>query len=360
MSPSGTQLSRTEHALTGQNTNDDDFLAFKTPDFSGTLGSPTVDGPVSPVNASVGVIPKAYIVQLAPGASLKRRSVSHPPPLPPPASPWLDYVPRFADQNSGVRVGDEHFQFHRRAGESIEYSTRLEFKDPEVFLGLSIQVKDDNNASTIKQIPGVVGVWPVKNLPRPAPIGCITTGNMVGADNKTYHVTARAGFGADVNYPHKMTGVDKLHALGIKGRGIKIAVMDTGVDYHHPALGGCFGTGCKIAFGKSFVDDTGAAVTSDDPLATCVGGGHGSHTTGIIGMQDPFGSTFGLVGVAPEATLGMYRIFGCSGGASNDVIMLAFQQAVEDKVDILSMSLGSVEQWQTEECVFSSPPPARL
>jgi hypothetical protein len=36
-------------------------------------------------------------------------------------------------------------------------------------------------------------------------------------------------------------------------------------------------------------------------------------------MQDPANSTFGLVGVAPEAELGAYRVFGCSGGAPQDV-----------------------------------------
>ncbi|EFX03716.1 subtilisin-like protease [Grosmannia clavigera kw1407] len=307
------------------NSDDNDFVKFKTPDYSNTLGSPTVAQSVSPVNTSVSIVPNAYLIQLAPGASLKRR---------------------------GVRVGDEHFQFHKRAEPSIRYNTRLEFKNPDVFLGLSIQVQDSSNASTIQQIPGVVNVWPVRSIPRPAPIGSGVTGTMVSG-NSSYHVTAQAGRGADVNHPHIMTGVDRLHALGIKGRGMKIAVMDTGVDYRHPALGGCFGKGCKISFGKAFVDDnygdTGVAVASDDPLATCLGGGHGSHTSGIIGMEDPAGSTFGLVGVAPEATLGMYRIFGCSGGASDDIMMLAFQQAVEDKVDVLSISLGSVERWQRDD-----------
>ena len=194
-------------------------------------------------------------------------------------------------------------------------------------------------------------MWPVKQIPRPAPIGG-ATGYMTSGNN-TYNVTAQAGRGADINSPHKMTGVDKLHAAGIKGRGIKIAVMDTGVDYHHPALGGCFGKGCKISFGKAFVNDAGDSINSDDPLASCIGGGHGSHTTGIVGMEDQPGSTFGLVGVAPEATLGMYRIFGCGGGATNDAILLAFQQAVVDNVDVLSMSLGSTEQWQLED-VFAN------
>ncbi len=78
--------------------------------------------------------------------------------------------------------------------------------------------------------------------------------------------------------------VNDLVNLNGLGRGVKIAIMDTGIDYYHKALGGCFGPGCKVSFGKDFIgdtyDQTGIPVTDDDPLATCVGGGHGTHVAG--------------------------------------------------------------------------------
>jgi subtilisin family serine protease len=55
--------------------------------------------------------------------------------------------------------------------------------------------------------------------------------------------------------PHTMTGVDKLHSQGLVGVGILVGVIDSGVDYNHPALGGCFGPGCKIAGGTDLVGD---------------------------------------------------------------------------------------------------------
>lgn len=61
---------------------------------------------------------------------------------------------------------------------------------------------------------------------------------------------------------------------------MKIAIMDTGVDYEHPALGGCFGPGCKISFGHAFVGDDGAYLDGPDPLTKCVAGGHGTHVAG--------------------------------------------------------------------------------
>ncbi len=83
---------------------------------------------------------------------------------------------------------------------------------------------------------------------------------------------------SDINAPLAMTGVQRLHKKGIKGKGIKIAVIDTGIDYLHPAFGGGFGPGFKVAGGYDFVGDDFDPTQSDkpatpdsDPLVTCVG-----------------------------------------------------------------------------------------
>ena len=63
-------------------------------------------------------------------------------------------------------------------------------------------------------------------------------------------------------------------------------------------------------------------------------------------MQDEPGTGFGLMGVAPEAELGMYRIFGCTGGSSDELIMDAMMRAAEDGADVISMSLGKTVRWE--------------
>lgn len=87
------------------------------------------------------------------------------------------------------------------------------------------------------------------------------------------HLCARQ---ADENeVVHQMTGVDKLRDEGYIGTGIKVAVVDSGIDYTHPALGGCFGEGCLVSFGTDLVgDDYSSGIKPDaDPFADCHGHG---------------------------------------------------------------------------------------
>lgn len=144
---------------------------------------------------------------------------------------------------------------------------------------------------------------------------------------------------------HVMAGVDKLHREGFTGAGIHIAMLDTGVDYTHPDLGGCFGPGCKIFQGYDLVGDdyngTNEPVPDDDPFDNCMG--HGTHVAGIIGSS---GATQGYVtGVAPNARLSMYRILGCTGGVTNDVLIKGYLMAYESGADLITLSVGNAGGW---------------
>lgn len=200
---------------------------------------------------------KAYIIQLAPetgfSGSLSRR--------------------------------DAHITtFHKRAA-SIEYDVRYEFRNPDVFLGVSIQAT--GNASDEELLPQLKAISGVESVSRVYSFGTPILPNisapmdpMLSYSDPPQLKTA-AGVG-NLGSSLQMGGVDKLHARGIKGKGIKIGVVDTGVDYRHPALGGGFGPGHKIAGGASFITDDGAVANSTDPLTTCYGGGHGTHVAGML------------------------------------------------------------------------------
>lgn len=168
---------------------------------------------------------------------------------------------------------------------------------------------------------------------------------------------------------------------GNSGQGIKIAIIDTGVDYTHANFGGpgtvaaytgnnrniiepgTFPT-AKVVAGRDFAGDayTGAntPVPDPDPL-DC--NGHGSHVAGtaggfgvngdgttFLGPWDntaPFSSFLIGPGVAPRADIYAFKIFGCTG--STGLTTQAINAAVDpngdgdpsDHVDVINMSLGS-------------------
>ena len=90
-------------------------------------------------------------------------------------------------------------------------------------------------------------------------------------------------------------------SLGYTGSGITVCTVDSGVDYTHPALGGCFGPGCKVVDGYDFCVGTGCAAQDPDPMDER---GHGTHVAGIIALND-----FTYRGIAPNANLVANKIF---------------------------------------------------
>lgn len=145
-----------------------------------------------------------------------------------------------------------------------------------------------------------------------------------------------------------MTQVDVAqNTLGLTGHGVRVAIMDTGLDYDHPDLGGCFGPGCRVEMGYDLVgnaynnDSTSPAfnpVPSPDPLPDdCAG--HGTHVAGIVGANG------GVRGVAPGVTFHAYRVFGCAGSTRSDVMIAAMERILDDGADVLNMSIGAAFQW---------------
>lgn len=233
-------------------------------------------------------------------------------------------------------------------------SRRTELKS-RLFNGVSFRLSDDlvreNDNSTVNRIanlPQVKRLWPVQIVPRPQTETKWTAAGVPTQPNSRHRRRQNT-----VPYPpHVQTQVDKLHARGLTGKGVRISIIDSGVDYLHPALGGCFGRGCIVSYGYDLVGDAyngnNAPVPDQDPLDQC--DGHGTHVAGIIGaQQDKVALTgSGLKGAAPGATLGMYRVFGCTGGSGTDVLIAAVTKAFEDGSDIITGSLGLTSGWSED------------
>jgi subtilisin family serine protease len=112
---------------------------------------------------------------------------------------------------------------------------------------------------------------------------------------------------------------------GVTGAGVKVAVIDTGVDYTHPDLGGCFGSGCRVVGGYDFVNDD--ADPWDDQ-------GHGTHVAGIIAAHGT------VDGVAPGATILAYKVLSSAGYGTYGDIIAAIERAVADGAKVANLSLG--------------------
>ncbi|KAK8055112.1 Minor extracellular protease vpr [Apiospora rasikravindrae] len=143
---------------------------------------------------------------------------------------------------------------------------------------------------------------------------------------------------------HNSTGVAELHAAGVLGEGALVGIVDTGVWWKHPALGGCIGPECKVTGGHDFVGDIhwrpGLEKHPDeDPMDNA---GHGTHVAGIVAGENEYWS-----GVAPRSKIRMYKVFSDAHGLDSDdaTVIEGFLMAAEDGVDIITCSIGSFNGW---------------
>ena len=215
-----------------------------------------------------------------------------------------------------------------------------------------------NQLGTLRQIPGVVDVVRVR-IHKPVNV---------------------------VSVPRIQAPIAWSGAAGVRGEGIKVGIIDTGIDYTHADFGG---TGTTAAYQAALATDTAPANPSlFGPNAPKVKGGtdlvgddydadpqsatfqpvphpdpnpldcnsHGTHVAGTAagygvladgttfhGTYDQLtytNNTFGVgPGVAPLANLYAIRVFGCEG--STDVVTDAIDWAVDNDMDVINMSLGS-------------------
>lgn len=129
---------------------------------------------------------------------------------------------------------------------------------------------------------------------------------------------------ASLDRSTKQIGADLAWAAGYDGKGTKVAVLDTGADAEHPDLKG------RVTESKNFTDSD----TTDDRQ------GHGTHTVSTVGGSGA-ASDGKKKGVAPGADLLVGKVLNDSGSGDASWIIAGMQWAVDQKADVVSMSLGS-------------------
>ena len=109
----------------------------------------------------------------------------------------------------------------------------------------------------------------------------------------------------------------------VTGEGVKVAVIDTGIDYAHPDLHDNYAGGYNVI--------VSTALPLDDH-------GHGTHVAGIIAAIRDFK---GVVGVAPKARIYGVKVLDNSGSGQISWIIAGIEWAVDNKMKIINMSLGA-------------------
>ncbi|WP_053218093.1 S8 family serine peptidase [Virgibacillus senegalensis] len=153
---------------------------------------------------------------------------------------------------------------------------------------------------------------------------------------QTYQVTAESS----VDFLKKGSFFDSEAGSKYTGKGIKIGVIDTGIDYTHPDLAASY----KGGFDVVDLDDDPMETKEEQGMPTL----HGSHVAGIIAANGQ------MSGVAPDAELYGYRALGPGGMGTSVQVIAALERAVKDGMDVINMSLGSSvngPDWPTSAAV---------
>jgi subtilisin family serine protease len=221
----------------------------------------------------------------------------------------------------------------------------LRLVEPDVFVPgqvLTVLGERDFSEALLKELEGkyglsVLDVFPLKSIGvmtilfRTGGKDVLNTAQELSRDRRfmsvqpNYISSTSADSLAGANYASGLMQVEKLH-VSLKGRGIRVAVIDTGVDTDHPNLAG------RVTLSKNFVRGESSAPEI-----------HGTAVAGIIAAQG--GS--GIRGIAPEAEILGLRA--CrqiarerpQGECFSDSLARALDEAILQKAQVVNMSFGS-------------------
>lgn len=181
----------------------------------------------------------------------------------------------------------------------------------ELFNGLALKV-DSNKMNRLSSLDFVQAVHPVQSYK------ITTIHQQMGPLAKTLE---------DFQDNEQAVLPQSFNKTEYTGCGVKVGVIDTGIDYTHPDLK------------KNYKGGYDLVDLDEDPMETMPKQGmpteHGSHVAGIIAGNGV------LKGVAPEADIYAYRALGPGGVGSSINIIAAMERAMKDGVDIINLSLGN-------------------
>ncbi len=235
------------------------------------------------------------------------------------------------------RLLDEQAEI-RRSMESLPRA-KVRHQMDTVFNGFGVVLRPED-VEAVRRLPGVAQVYP----------------------SVEYHKTLDAALGlvhVPAGWIHPSIGGEES-----AGTGIKIGVVDTGIDMNHPMF---LDTSLIVPSGfPKFTEPTPDCANSDerftnskvivarnyvhllsrvDPNCDAEDrDGHGSFSASVAAGRRVAAPLASIAGVAPKAFLGSYKVFGTPGlndAATLGAIIAALDGAVKDGMDIINLSLGA-------------------
>ncbi|MBO1336862.1 S8 family serine peptidase [Streptomyces sp. VRA16 Mangrove soil] len=153
----------------------------------------------------------------------------------------------------------------------------------------------------------------------------VTSASGTGLGDGLGKVWLDARVTADMAESNAQIGTPKAWEAGLTGKGVKVAVLDSGYDTTHPDLAS------RVTESKSFIEGQDVADAN----------GHGTHVTSTVGGSGA-ASDGKEKGVAPDATLAVGKVLSNEGSGTESQIIAGMEWAAKDiKAKIVSMSLGS-------------------
>lgn len=133
-------------------------------------------------------------------------------------------------------------------------------------------------------------------------------------------------------YPWGISRVNAHNAWSVtEGAGVKVAVIDTGINYDHEDLKDNYAGGVDFTYEMTGPMD---------------GHGHGTHVAGIIAAAR---NGKGVVGVAPKAKIYSVRVLASNGSGDRSSVIEGIEWAIKNGMQVINMSLGSPEKTEAQE-----------
>ncbi|MEH2227488.1 S8 family peptidase [Nostoc sp.] len=159
------------------------------------------------------------------------------------------------------------------------------------------------------------------------------------------------------NWGADLVKAPEVWAQGYTGKGVVVAVVDTGVDYNHEDLKNNIWTNTKEIAGNGIDDDGNGYVDdnygwnfADQNNNTLDDNGHGTHVSGTIAGEN---NNYGVTGIAYDAKIMAVKALDSSGSGSYSSISKGIRYAVDNGANVINLSLGGGSSNRTLESAIN-------